>query len=189
MNFSYRKSKSKKKNSKSTKSLKGAKESKKSMKKVKKDAPKGTEVSEIVPTVSTLPEEDVYDENDITTMLPNQPTLEEVGDPDTLRILQESRETLVSKWNEIDSDEWVKGKEKNGAVVYRRDCSTGVSFKRCMQVESDVDAALNCFRDLELAKKHNDRIQKIDVVENLTDDCILMHHVNKGSIFASSRDF
>ena len=190
--FLSRTKKSKKRNSKVTKSSKTAKEGKKSKnskKKVKKEAPKGIEAPDVAATASTLLEEDVYDENDITTMLPNQPTLEQVGDSETLRVLEESRQGIIKIWGEIDRDEWTQSKEKKGAVLYRRDCQSGISFKRYTQVESDIDTALNCFNDLELAKKHNDKIDKFEVAETLTDDCRIIHQVNKGNMFASSRDF
>lgn len=168
-------------------------------KKVKKDASKRTLSLETFPSTSslptvacTLPDEDdydLYDEKDITTLLPDQPTLENVGDPDALRILEESRQGIVSIWNEIDSPEWTKSKEKNGASLYWRSCNTGVKFKRYMQVNSDIDTALNCFKSLEVTKKYNDRIEKIEAAKTLPNDCQIIHQLHKGNFFASARDF
>ena len=115
----------------------------------------------------------LYDENDIESMLPPEPSLQDVdGDMEGLRIYSEARDMLIYLWNVKDNHNWKYLKRnKQGMELYKGKPETSTEFLalRIMQVDSDMDSAIQKMREPETAQKSLSGCDKVEIVRKFGD--------------------
>lgn len=163
--------------------------------KKKKKPAKGAKVQENTQTTLETAQatiQDEYDENDINTMLPKEPTLNDAnGDKDQLAILLQARETLIALWDLKDNHDWKFVKEnKEGQTLWKGKPETSTEFliKRHMIVDKSLDETTEIMRKIKTHLQAHPKMESLDVVQKINTDCRVSHQIMNGNAILSSRD-
>ena len=141
-----------KKKSKSSKGKKGAMHTAEPVTGETVESDKNTKAAE---------EEPKFDENDVTTLLPSEPTLEDaLKDKNNLKIMKEGRKEAIELWNLFEEHEWTLVKENGDLSVYKgKTEGSQIMLRRHMVVDAPIDTCIEAIQDHDVQKKINDRIE------------------------------
>lgn len=158
------------KSEKKQKKSKGIKDKKSQKKKKSKKSTKGAEVEDQAPGEQIVEngdleakknspiieeEKDTYDESDINTMLPPEPTLSDaLNDKSNLKILKEARTKAVEFWSWQEDKVWKEIKDKDGVVLHKTDApGTQIFIKRSMTVEAPIQDCVDIIMSLDIQRQ------------------------------------
>jgi len=129
-------------------------------------------------------------EEDQTTQYPSQPTSEEYFDnEENLKLWKQARETAQMLEDRLESDNWELVKEEDDMKVYKTDSDKGqVVCKRLATINANIDVCVEKLKDLDIYKQMNDRIEKIEVIKEISTKSSLIYQKMKGMLVVSPRD-
>lgn len=133
-----------------------------------------------------------YDETNLKTLLPTEPTLEDAfNDEQNLEWMKEAREKAIEFASWLEDYQWNEFKDKDGVVVYKcpNASSNEIIVKRETTVDATIDACVDVLRDLSLVTKANDRIESVEEVQEVGTGSRIIYQKMKGNMIVTGRDF
>ena len=176
--------------SKTRSKSKSEKKHKKHKSKSKKKAKK-IENTKKTSQVATTVVSEGYDDNDISTLLPPEPTMEDAfNNKDNLKILKEARKRAISDGAKIQDSEWETLKDKNGITVSKAQSENDqVILKKEMTVNASIEDIAENIQNLDERKRMNSKIEKIEEIDEVGNNSRIFYQKMSGNIIFKSRDF